>query len=211
MTIKKTTTKKTARRRPTIKDRARSIIADAEGYDEGTRKSIQHMLATNAADLAECVADAEAGVSVYDLSRIDKEQAEAAAALVKLLDLPGLPDFLSSGLHMMLAHAARARRMGIATETEDGSRYSVEALADLFAVTAGIKPGLAFEPTKDVAELISAIIKHPDLDDDLRYEFGCVVTDHITNSIDTDSPRVIRAMLEQYKAEGDDAEEGGAS
>jgi hypothetical protein len=205
MTQKKATTKKATARRPSVRSRARAIIADVKGYDEDTRKSIRRMLDTNAADLAVCVERAEAGDGVYDLTRIDKEQAEAADALVKLFDLPGLPDFLSAGLHMMLAHAARAKCKGIVTEAEDGSRYSVEALADLFAVTGGVEPGLEFEPAKDVAELISAIVKHPDLDEDLRYEFGCVVTNHLVSKIDTDSPRVIRAMLEEYKAE-----EGGA-
>lgn len=67
------------------------------------------------------------------------------------------------------------------------------------------KPNRKSTPARkgmDAADMISAIIKHPDLDDDLRYEFGCVVTDHITNRIDTDSPRIIRAYLEEYKAKG---------
>jgi hypothetical protein len=178
-----------------------------KGYDLDTRKAVQHSLETeNAADLAETVRMAEAGSIIVDTTRIDKEQADAAAALVSLLYMPGLPDFLLSGLQMMLAHAARDKGKGIATGGEGDARYSVEALADLFAVTAGLQRDLEFEPVRDCAELISALIKHPDLTPELRYEFGCVVTDHITGKIDTDSPRVIRAMLEEYKAEGGDGE-----
>lgn len=55
----------------------------------------------------------------------------------------------------------------------------------------------------DPADLIAALLKHPDLPGELRDTFGNVVTDDLTNQVDTDSPEILRAMLAQYK-EGDE-------
>jgi hypothetical protein len=54
----------------------------------------------------------------------------------------------------------------------------------------------------DAAALLSAVIKCPDLPERLRYELANVVTDELTNKVDTDAPEILRAMLEQYAKGG---------
>jgi hypothetical protein len=139
----------------------------------------------------------KAGETVYDLAEVEQRQTAAASATLRLLDLPGLPAFVSEALYMILNHAAKVRGVSIGADTAAG--YSVKALADLFAVTTGFQPDLTFEPAADVAELISRVVKHPDLSAKMRYEFGCVVTEELMNGVDTDSPGVIRALLAEYE------------
>jgi hypothetical protein len=199
---KKQSTKKggsKGKARRTVEDRARAIVADAKGYDSDTRKSIKYMLDTGDEDLADFVERAEAGETICDLIRIDEEQATAARAVIALFDLPGLPDFISEALYMILGTAARLRNIGIATGEGDEAGFDVKALADLFTVTTGFQRDLTFEPAADVAELISRVVKHPDLSTKMRYEFGCVVTEELMNGVDTDSPGVIRALLAEYE------------
>lgn len=183
MTTKKATTKKKATRRPSVKERARRIVADVKGYDSDTRKSIRHMLDKDDKDLADFVERAEVGETVCDLTRIDGEQAEAAAALDALLSMPGLPLWMKEGVRMMLDHAGRK---------------SHGALSDLFAVTALDR--FEFTPKMDAADMLSRLIKDEELPESIRYRVGCAVTD-LKNEVDTDAPDVIRVLLEKYKAE----------
>ncbi|HEX3560331.1 MAG TPA: hypothetical protein VHU19_14080 [Pyrinomonadaceae bacterium] len=68
MTAKKATTKKRPARRPSVKERARQIIADAKGYDEETREAVGRALEEGHDDLAEVVRRAESGETVLDLT-----------------------------------------------------------------------------------------------------------------------------------------------
>jgi hypothetical protein len=82
------TTKKSSSKRPGVKDRARAIVADARRYDSDTRKSIKHMLDSDAGDLAVFVARAEAGDMICDTTRIDKEQMTVAELLENVRGVP---------------------------------------------------------------------------------------------------------------------------
>jgi KaiC/GvpD/RAD55 family RecA-like ATPase len=68
MTTKKATTKRRAARRPSVKERARQIIADAGRYDEETREAVRNALEEGHDDLAEIVRRAESGETVLDLT-----------------------------------------------------------------------------------------------------------------------------------------------
>jgi hypothetical protein len=61
--------KSTSTRRPSVKARARAIIADAERYDDETRHAINNALTDNSSDLAELVRRAEEGEEILDISR----------------------------------------------------------------------------------------------------------------------------------------------
>jgi hypothetical protein len=65
--MKKTSTKKAAVRRLSVKERARAIVTDANRYDEGTRHTISNLLREGSKDLAESVRRAEAGEEIFDL------------------------------------------------------------------------------------------------------------------------------------------------
>lgn len=66
---KKGTAARSTSRRPTVKDRARAIVADAEGYDAETRNSIKNSLDGDGSDLAELVRRAEACETILDTAK----------------------------------------------------------------------------------------------------------------------------------------------
>jgi hypothetical protein len=68
MTTKKGSTKKQSSKRRTVKDRARAIVSDAQGYDEETRHAIKNSLDENDSNLAELVRRAESGETILDVS-----------------------------------------------------------------------------------------------------------------------------------------------
>ncbi|MFL6285718.1 MAG: hypothetical protein ACJ74Q_21480 [Pyrinomonadaceae bacterium] len=97
MTTKKSNTKDSTRgkaegskekRRATVKDRARAIVANVKGYDEETRHTINNMLRENSKELAEFVRRAESGEELYDLvSPLPSTADFEARARVILADL----------------------------------------------------------------------------------------------------------------------------
>lgn len=184
MTTKKATTKKKATRRPSIKERARAIIADAQGYDEETREAVRHSLEKgDAEDLAETVRMAESGSTILDTTLIDERQAEAANALNALLSMPGLPPWMKEGVRMMLDHARRGHSSG--------------TLADLFALTSG--DDFKFEPVRELAELISGVLRHPDTPESVRDGIFGGMSNY--NFDDTD-PCYIRMVIKSAKDDG---------
>jgi hypothetical protein len=147
-----------------------------------------------------------------DLIEVEREQNGAVRALVKLLDMPGLPDFITSGVCMMLAHAATVKGVDI-TVTTGG--YDPKSLGVLFALTSGYQSDLEFEPEKDLPALIAAVMNHPDLPASLEEGFGEALND-LFNELPTKQKRIdhhpayIALLLDAEKgarAEG----EGGAS
>lgn len=103
MTTKKATTKKAAKRRPSVRERARRIVADEKGYDEDTRNAVKHSLERgDVEDLAETVRMADSGGIILDTTLVEERQAGAAAALDSLLAMPGLPPWVKDGIGMML-------------------------------------------------------------------------------------------------------------
>lgn len=196
---KKVTTKKSAERGTSVKERARRIVADAQGYDVDTRDAVAYSLETDDAEtLAETVRRAEAGEIICDTALVEKWQAEAAEAVVKLFGLRGLPDFFTSSVAAMLAHAARVEGIGIATDDS----YSVKGLTKLFGVTQELRTDLEFVLAMDAADMLSRLIKDKELlPEFVRYKVACAVTD-LHNGVDTDAPDFIRLMLEEYKTKG---------
>jgi hypothetical protein len=78
MTSKKSTAKRGGKgtaapdkekKRRTVKDRARAIVADMKGYDADTRNAIKNSLDGDGSDLAELVRRAEAGEIIWDVSK----------------------------------------------------------------------------------------------------------------------------------------------
>lgn len=135
------------------------------------------------------------GGEVWDLAKVSQEQATAARALLRVLDLPGLPAFISENVFSILSHAARVNGVGIGSEDPEGG-YSAKALADLFGVTTGCEPGLIFEPRRDFAELLSAVLTHPDCPVEIYNAVGdcdCMTPDR------WDTPEHIRLALAQNK------------
>lgn len=128
-----------------------------------------------------------------DLTEVEREQNEAVRALVKLLDMSGLPDFIVSGVCMMLAHAATAKGVDITTET---GTYNHKSLGVLFAVTSGYPSGLEFEPKRDLASLISGVMNHPDTPVDLYNAMGDAIP-----APDADTAEYIRLALLKHAAE----------
>jgi hypothetical protein len=69
-------------RRPSVKDRARAIIAHTEAYDDETRHAIDNALREDSSDLAELVRRAEAGDTILDVrGPVDKAEAFKRAAV----------------------------------------------------------------------------------------------------------------------------------
>lgn len=135
------------------------------------------------------------GGEVWDLVKVGQEQAAAARALLRVLDLPGLPDFISENVFNILSHAAAVNGVGIGSDDPEGG-YSAKALANLFAVSTGCQPGLIFEPRRDFAELLSATLRHPECPVEIYNAVGecdCLTPDR------WDTPEHIRVALAQNK------------
>ncbi len=88
---------KRSQRKPTIKQRAQSII-DSEAYDEYTRKSIRHQLKTNYSGLADMVERAEQGETICDLYRVEAEYKKAARQVIVLFNHIKAPAFLTNAM-----------------------------------------------------------------------------------------------------------------
>ncbi|HEX8503706.1 MAG TPA: hypothetical protein VF659_24185 [Pyrinomonadaceae bacterium] len=69
MTTKKVQKQGASRKsRPSVKTRARAIVADVDAYDEDTRHAIKNALDGDGSDLSELVRRAEAGETILDVS-----------------------------------------------------------------------------------------------------------------------------------------------
>jgi len=167
---KKTSTKGKPPARPTLRDRALSIINDVSAYDVDTRIAVNNTLTDHKASLAsdaelrEAIRRAESGETILDLAGVAEEYADAARATLALLNLPGVPAFVSDALSTALAEAQTRTGAGIWQEPggarEDLGDYSPLVLARVFAHDSMLK--IELEPKKDLAELLSAVLRHAD-------------------------------------------------
>jgi hypothetical protein len=143
------------------------------------------------------------------LAKVANEQEAAARATLRLLDLPGLPPFVSEALYTILSHAAKVKGVAIGSDAACG--YSVKALATLYAVTSGFQRGLTFEPARDpsadLAALISAVLTHPDTPTRIYDK----LTDALVEMHDAtdvyDDPRAVRALLDYHARQREESEE----
>lgn len=189
------------KRRQSVKERARLIINDAEGYDAETRQSISHALRKNYPDLAEMVRRAEAGEEILDLAAVSERHARSARLVKSLFDREAAPDWLTNLV---------MRGLELATEKTGIRHYGTEdfdlrGLADLLAVTneGKFENLLEFEPKKDLPELLSAVLKHPDLPPCVYNGLSEALTD-IT--FDSDSAEYIRLALAFHAQESKEGE-----
>jgi hypothetical protein len=134
---------------------------------------------------------------VWDLAKVGKEKEAAARATLRLAEMPGTPGFLCDNLFSMLSHAAKVCDVPIGSEDPHGG-YSVKQLAALFAVSELQRGGLTFEPERDLAALISGVMKHPDTPTELFNAIGEVLTD-MAGSIDYHSPEMVGRTLAAAK------------
>jgi hypothetical protein len=133
---------------------------------------------------------------VWDIAAESERCQRNARLIVRLFNGEELNDFITDAV--MVAPTAASQQTGV--DFRQGEDFDLKGLANLLAVTGGMFT-LKVEPEMDAAALLSAVIKCPDLPERLRYELANVVTEELTNKVDTDAPEILRAMLEQY-AEG---------
>lgn len=178
-----------------LKRRAERIVTRDDRYDRETREAVQYSLKhDDAEDLAATVERAEAGDTIYDTRIGDERATQAARSVARLLAQPGLPHFLYDAV--MLALSTAAERKGIKIASDEATGFDLRALADLFAVAGGAHHGIEFEPKKDLAELLSAVLNHPDTPTDLYNAIGDEIA---AMDFDCDAPEYIRLSLEGRK------------
>jgi hypothetical protein len=136
MTTRKAITSRAAKRRPTMKDRARAIIADAEGYDEDTRMAVQASLdRDDAEDLAETVSLAESGGIILDTTPFQERDERAAAAILALLGNPDVPEFITQAVADALTLAESI--IGVNYATRETGEFMPDALTNLVTSLRG--------------------------------------------------------------------------
>jgi hypothetical protein len=170
----------------TLEQRAKAIIADVRRYDIDTRHQVLFALknftfdrdggggyfpaeemptrvAEAERELRRVVTQAEAGERVTE-SGAGEEYDAAARAVVELLGNSAVPDFFRNGITDLLNLFAADTGARLWHETtEDDSEtggYSTDILARTFANHR--LHSLEIERKKDLADLISAVLKHPD-------------------------------------------------
>jgi hypothetical protein len=141
MQPKNTTGRKKAAHKPTIKQRAQTIV-DSDAYDNDTRESIRFHLETNDSELAEFVRRAEQGETICDTLPLEVEEyrhedecKKAAQYVIAAYEVKGIPDFLTDAMMVALNKAAEIKGVTIWKDTEDGvaEEFDATGLADLFS------------------------------------------------------------------------------
>jgi len=129
-----------------------------------------------------------------DLVAVAEGYRRAARLVVSLYERgASVPDWLTDLI--MRGLEAATEKTGV--EHWDGEDFDLRGLADLFAVTSPANFRLEFEQKKDLPELISAILKHPDTPSNLYNAIGDAVSDW---SVDSDAPAYIRLALAHLAA-----------
>jgi hypothetical protein len=113
--------------------------------------------------LREVVTRVEAGERVTE-SYVPEEYDAAARAVLGLLETGAIPDFFKGGIFTLLNLFAADTGARLWQETTEGDGetggYSTDTLARMFAYHS--RHRLQIERKKDLAELISAVVTHPD-------------------------------------------------
>jgi hypothetical protein len=205
---KKATTKKAATRRPSVKERARKIVADAGEYDYDTRKTIEAALGDehlNAGDLARMVAAAEKGELVeHPLDCIEEDYRGRAHDVIRFLE-SGLPDWLLQGTVWLINAVAAEHNIKVAPDDGEGN-YSAKALGDLFRVS-GLYQFNSL-PNLDLAALVAAAWHHPECPQELSDALNDF-TSNLFNRLNEGERRVfmsesyVRALLTEDKKGGE--------
>lgn len=194
MTAKKQSTKKggtkgkaegsKGKKRATVKDRARAIVADLKGYDDETRHAIRNSLDENGSNLAELVGRAESGEQILDVSRPissaqDAEQfkADAVAYAKKAYD-DALAHYEANHNHP----PALSRLAVVYDETEPEDFHVVVTLPGYLRDSSVDDEQLRKWVTD--ADLLARTLEHPECSEAFRKAFGSIFTEHILDGSD---------------------------
>jgi hypothetical protein len=143
--------------------------------------------------LCELVARVEAGERVTK-SHVPEEYDKAARTVIELADTSALPDFFREAIYGLLNMLAADLGVLLWQETTEGGGetgdFSIDVLARTFAHHRFHE--LKIERKKDLADLISAVLKHPDMPVDLYNSMreGIASLDY-----DASAPEFIRHAL----------------
>lgn len=229
MTTKKKTQKGSRGKgaREELKARAAEIVADVRTFDADTRRAVYVALAnlnfaetdpqppTKYTDAGFCerelraaIEKVEKGVPMFDAERFKAEAVAQAFALYDILEPRdadvGLPDFIVNAARVALDAAAERYGVNLWLDV-DGSGdtgmggHSVAAIAGLFE-RAGTH-GVEVEPVRDLAGLVSAVLKHPDTPRDLYDGMRRAIATMTEPDEVNEHPDVLRAALAVAKAE----------
>lgn len=155
---------------------------------EGERAALARLV-INYAELQE----ADPSVDL-DLVAVAEKYECAARALVDFYDnTRGVPDWLTDLIMRGLEGATE--KTGI--EHWTGSAFDLRGLANLFAVTSPANFKLEFEQKRDLPELISTVLRHPDTPTNLYNAIGVAVCDW---QMDDTDPVYLRLALANLAA-----------
>jgi predicted SnoaL-like aldol condensation-catalyzing enzyme len=150
---------------------------------EGERAALSRLV-INYAELQE----ADPRVDL-DLVAVAEQYELAARALIDFYDhTRGVPDWLTDLI--MRGLEAATEKTGI--EHWEGEGFDLRGLANLFAVTSPTNFKLGFEQKRDLPELISAVLRHPDTPVNLYNAIGDAVTEW---QMDDSDPTYLRLAL----------------
>ena len=159
---------------------------------EGNRAPLARLV-INYAELQE----ADPSVDL-DLAAVAEEYERAARALVDFYDhTRGVPDWLTDLI--MRGLKAATEKTGI--EHWEGEGFDLRGLANLFSVTSPANFNLEFEQKRDLPELISAVLRHPDTPANLYNAMGDAVTEWQTDDTDPTYLRLALANLATVQKE----------
>jgi hypothetical protein len=206
---KKQTTKKLTTRRPSVKERARKIVASRGEYDYDTRKTIEEALRDkrlNGRDLAKMVREAEKGELVEHPidDCFEQDYRDTAHHTIQFLE-SGLPDWLLQATCWVINAVAEEHNIEVSPDDGEGN-YSAKALGDLFRVSGLYQ----FDdlPDLDFADTLSRALRHPDCPIELYNAVADCDCIHVSR---WDTPGNLReALCQRREAEQEgDAQEGG--
>lgn len=157
--------------------------------------------------MTEYVETAEAGGVVREYSNhLNPAHIAVAETLIGLLDAEA-PEYLGGVLTTILSEIERRtnvalwRTVGDGLTVEDGG-YSVGALASVFRDYPSLE--IEFEPKRDLAGLISAVLKHPDTPADLYHAMRKELARLTESDAVNENPAVIAVALAAHKAEAEE-------
>lgn len=220
--------------REQLKARAAEIIPDVCNFDADTRRAVHLALgwlrfAESGAEpptpltepgrcereLREAIRNAETGVPAFDVDRLTPQAVAQARAVYAMLDggdgVVDLPDYITGAVMVALDATAKDAGVEIWLDVDDSGDlevggYSVARIATLFNYHP--TSGVAVEPKRDLAGLISAVLTHADVPERVYDKLtDALVELHDSTDVYGDE-RAVRALLDYHakKAEEDGGE-----
>jgi hypothetical protein len=215
MTTKKKTQAGSKGKLPTLKEKAREVIANSYDYDADTRRHVWLALqridfarthkgdtkiteAGATRELKECLSKAARGVPLFDVASVGEQFVAAARMVYDLLEgHSNVPEFIYNAARVALEEVARRndRNVWILADDDDSDSggFSVERMALLFKYHE--LDTLELEPKRDLAGHISAVLNHPDTPSDIYNALAEAVTTLTARDEVTNTAEVIRLAL----------------